>query len=66
MPVEGKNHAQGVVYVKDKCNQRAKILVTTQATFELKLNKNLVTLYSQVEGADQATVKIYTGNGGYM
>ena len=63
--VEGKNHAQGVVYVKDKCNQRAKILVTTQATFELKLNKNLVTLYSQVEGADQATVKIYTGNGGY-
>ncbi len=42
-----------------------KILVNTAAEFELKLNKTLFTLYSQVEGADEAIVKIYTGNGGY-
>lgn len=63
--VEGQNNAQGVVYVRDKYYQRAKILVNTAAEFELKLNKTLFTLYSQVEGADEAIVKIYTGNGGY-
>ena len=63
--VEGHNNAQGVVYVKDKYYQRAKILVNTAAEFDLKLNKTLFTLYSQVEGADEAFVKIYTGNGGY-
>lgn len=63
--VEGQNNAQGVVYVKDKYYQRAKILVNTAAEFELKLNKTLFTLYSQVEGADEALVKIYTGNGDY-
>lgn len=63
--VEGHNNAQGVVYVKDKYYQRAKILVNTAAEFDLKLNLTLFTLYSQVEGADEAFVKIYTGNGGY-
>lgn len=55
--VEGQNNAQGVVYVRDKYYQRAKILVNTAAEFELKLNKTLFTLYSQVEGADEAIVK---------
>lgn len=63
--VERQNNAQGVVYVRDKYYQRAKILVNTAAEFELKLNKTLFTLYSQVEGADEAFVKIYTGNGDY-
>lgn len=63
--VEGKNDAQSVVYVKDKYDQRVKIFVNTAATFDLKLSQNLFTLYSQVEGADEATVRIYTGNGGY-
>lgn len=63
--VEGKNDAQSVVYVKDKYDQRAKIFVNTAATFDLKLSQGLLTLYSQVEGADEATVRIYTGNGGY-
>ena len=40
-------------------------MVNTAAEFDLKLNKTLFTLYSQVEGADEAFVKIYTGNGGY-
>ena len=31
--VEGHNNAQGVVYVKDKYYQRAKILVNTAAEF---------------------------------
>lgn len=48
--VEGHNNAQGVVYVSDKYFQRTKILVNTAAEFELKLNKTLFTLYSQVEG----------------
>lgn len=63
--VKGQNNAQGIVYVRDKYYQRAKILVNTAAEFELKLNKTLFTLYSQVEGADEAFIKIYTGNGGY-
>lgn len=63
--VKGWNNAQGVVYVRDKYYQRAKILVNTAAEFELKLSKTLFTLYSQVEGADEAFIKIYTGNGGY-
>lgn len=63
--VEGHNNAQGVVYVSDKYFQRTKILVNTAAEFELKLNKTLFTLYSQVEGSDEALIKIYTGNGGY-
>lgn len=63
--VEGHNNAQGVVYVSDKYYQRTKILVNTAAEFDLKLNKTLFTLYSQVEGADEAFIKIYTGNGGY-
>ena len=36
--VEGHNNAQGVVYVKDKYYQRAKILVNTAAEIDLKLN----------------------------
>lgn len=63
--VERSNNAQGVVYVKDKYYQRTKILVNTAAEFDLKLNQTLFTLYSQVEGADEAFIKIYTGNGGY-
>lgn len=63
--VKGQNNAEGVVYVNDKYFRRAKILVHTAAEFDLKLNKTLFTLYSQVEGADEALVKIYTGNGGY-
>lgn len=64
--VKGKNNAQGVVYVTDKYYQRTKIMVNTAAEFELKLNKTLFTLYSQVEGSDEAIIKIYTGNGGYL
>ena len=63
--VKGQNNAQGVVYINDKYFKRAKILVHTAAEFDLKLNKTLFTLYSQVEGADEALIKIYTGNGGY-
>lgn len=63
--VKGRNNAQGVVYINDKYFRRAKILVHTAAEFDLKLNKTLFTLYSQVEGADEALIKIYTGNGGY-
>lgn len=63
--VKGKNHAQGVVYVSDKYYQRTKIMVNTATEFDLKLNKTLFTLYSQVEGSDEAVIKIYTGNGGY-
>lgn len=63
--VERSNNAQGVVYIKDKYYQRTKILVNTAAEFDLKLNQTLFTLYSQVEGADEAFIKIYTGNGGY-
>lgn len=55
--VEGHNNAQGVVYVKDKYYQRAKILVNTAAEFDLKLNKTLFTLYSQVEGAMKLSSK---------
>lgn len=63
--VKGQNNAQGVVYINDKYFKRAKILVHTATEFDLKLNKTLFTLYSQVEGADEALIKIYTGNGGY-
>ena len=63
--VKGRNNAQGVVFINDKYFRRAKILVHTAAEFDLKLNKTLFTLYSQVEGADEALIKIYTGNGGY-
>lgn len=63
--LERDNHAQSVVYLTDKYEQRVKIMVTTAATFDLKLSQTLFTLYSQVEGADEAEVRIYTGNGGY-
>lgn len=63
--IKGNNNAQGVIYVTDKYYQRTKIRVNTAAEFELKLNKTLFTLYSQVEGSDEAIIKIYTGNGGY-
>ena len=63
--IERDNHAQSVVYLTDKYEQRVKIMVTTAATFDLKLSQTLFTLYSQVEGADEAEVRIYTGNGGY-
>lgn len=63
--VEGRNNAQGVVYIRDKHFKRVKILVNTAAEFELKLNQTLFTLYSQIEGSDEIVVKIYTGNGGY-
>lgn len=63
--VKGKNNAEGIVYLCDKYYQRVKIRVYTAAEFDLKLNKTLFTLYSQIEGADEAVVQIYTGNGGY-
>ena len=63
--IERDNHAQSVVYLTDKYEQCVKIMVTTAATFDLKLSQTLFTLYSQVEGADEAEVRIYTGNGGY-
>lgn len=63
--VERDNNAQSVVYLTDKYEQRVKIMVTTAATFDLKLSQTLFTLYSKVEGADEAEVRIYTGNGGY-
>lgn len=63
--VKGHNNAQGVVYVTDKYYKRVKIIVNTAAEFELKLNKTLFTLYSQVQGADEAMIHIYTGNGSY-
>ncbi len=63
--LERDNHAQSVVYLTDKYEQRVKIMVTTAATFDLKLSQTLFTLYSQVAGADEAEVRIYTGNGGY-
>ncbi|MDD3039306.1 LamG-like jellyroll fold domain-containing protein [Bacteroides sp.] len=63
--VVGKNNAQGVVYLKDKYYQRIKIKVNTAAEFDLKLNETLFTLYSNAKDADEAVVKINTGNGGY-
>lgn len=60
-----KNNANSVVYLKDKYDQQVKIYVETAATFDLKLSESLITLYSQVDGADEDTVRIYTGNGGY-
>ncbi len=42
-----------------------KFWLIRQQSSNLKLNKTLFTLYSQVEGADEAIIKIYTGNGGY-
>ena len=63
--VKGDNNAEGVVYVSDKCYQRTKIKVRTAAEFDLKLNKNVLSLYAQVSGADSASVRINTGNGGY-
>lgn len=48
--LERDNHAQSVVYLTDKYEQRVKIMVTTAATFDLKLSQTLFTLYSQVEG----------------
>lgn len=63
--VKGKNNAEGIVYLCDKYYQRVKIRVYTAAEFDLKLNQTLFTLYSQIEGADEAVIQIYTGNGGY-
>lgn len=63
--VPGDNNAQGVVYLKDKYYQRVKIQVNTAAEFDLKLKETLYTLYSNVEGEDEAIVEICTGNGGY-
>ncbi len=60
-----KNNAKSVIYIKDKYDKCAKVYVETAATFDLKLSRSLITLYSQVEGADEDTVRIYTGNGGY-
>ena len=63
--VPGENNAQGVVYLKDKYYQRVKIQVNTAAEFDLKLKETSYTLYSNVEGEDEAMVEICTGNGGY-
>ena len=63
--VPGENNAQGVVYLKDKYYQRVKIQVNTAAEFDLKLKETSYTLYSNVEGEDEAVVEICTGNGGY-
>ena len=63
--VPGENNAQGVVYLKDKYYQRVKIQVNTAAEFDLKLKEASYTLYSNVEGEDEAMVEICTGNGGY-
>ncbi|NDV63673.1 LamG-like jellyroll fold domain-containing protein [Bacteroides sp. 224] len=63
--VANANSAQGVVVVSDKYYQRGYIKVNTAAEFDLKLSKNIATLYSEVEDADEITIKIYTGNGGY-
>ncbi len=60
-----KNDARSVVYLKDKYDQCVKIWVETAAIFDLKLSKSLLTLYSQVDGADEDTIRIWTGNGGY-
>lgn len=63
--VPGENNAQGVVYLKDKYYQRVKIQVNTATEFDLKLKETSYTLYSNVEGEDEAMVEICTGNGGY-
>lgn len=59
------NNAEAMIVITDQCFKRAYIKVTTSKIFEMRLDKSFATLYAEVKGDDEATIRIVTGNGGY-